>query len=117
MVTMYLVVLRLLSKRFPQHGDVPGESTLFHTRVTPYLPEQLVFREHALAILDEHQERLENLWSQRYLFTVTQQQPPAGIEGERSELVKRRKLLNHWRPDISDQKRRLAVRTRNPREG
>ncbi len=74
-----LVVLRLFSKRFPQYRDVPGEPTFFHNRVAPDLLEQLVFREHALAILDEREERLENFWSQGYRFAVAQQQPLARI--------------------------------------
>ena len=76
---MYLVVLRLFSKRFPQHRDVPGEPTFFHNRVAPDLLEQLVFREHALAILDEYEERLEDFRSQRDRFAAAQQQPLARI--------------------------------------
>ena len=51
----------LLPQGFPQDGDVPGEPSLLHNGIPPKLLEQFVLRERALPIVDEHEERLQDL--------------------------------------------------------
>ena len=109
------MIVWLLSQDLPEYRDVPGEPSLFHTRVTPDLLEQFVFRDHPFPILDEGKKRLQNFWSQRYRFAVAQQESLAGIQRKRSELVGGLRLLVHGRQDKSEEKRRPVVRTRNTR--
>ena len=74
------MLVRLLSQGLAQHGDVPGEPSLFHDRVAPHLLEQLILREHALPMLDEREEQLHDFWSQGNGFTVAEQESLAGVQ-------------------------------------
>ena len=91
-----LMVVGLLSQGLPQYRDVPGEPSLFHDRVTPDLLEQFVLRDHALPILDERKERLQDFWSQRYWFAVAQQEPLAGIQRKTVRTRRRAAIARSW---------------------
>ena len=54
-----------------------------------------VYMEHTVPMLDEHEERLQDFWSQRYWIAIAQQESPAGIYRKRPELVGRRQWLVH----------------------
>ena len=104
------MIVGLLAERLPQDRDVAGEPSLFHTRVTPDLLEQFVLREHAIAVLDENQQRLQDLWRQRHGFAVAQQESPVGVQGERSELVRGLAMARSWQPEQFRRKAKAACK-------
>src|SRR4030095_14204324 len=104
-----LMLVGLLPQSLPQDGDVPGEPSLFYNRVTPKLLEQFVLRERALPILDEHKERLQDLWSQRHGFAFAQQASLGDIQEKGPELVRSSQLLTHFAGrNNSEEKRRSS---------
>ena len=64
------------------------------TTVSPDPLQQLVLREHAVALLDEGEQRLERLGRERHGFAVAEQASPIDLQAERPELVRGSRLTH-----------------------
>jgi hypothetical protein len=88
---------RRFAERLANHENGDGQIALFDVTVGPDLFDQFVFLKQATAILNEGQEQIKRLGSERDRAPVAQQQAFRQVDRERAEFIEAAGLTTHDR--------------------
>src|SRR5262245_31532271 len=80
---------------FPQNGNVTGEPSLFHNRVTPHLRQEFVLAEDPSAVLDKDKKSFQYFWSKRDELALAVQKSLVRIHDKAAEFVTTANLFIH----------------------
>ena len=86
---MYLVAVQSVADRPPERGHRIGEIRLLHERIRPQGRHQLLFSDQLPGPIDELDQEIECLRSQRYGASLLKEEPLIRLYGKRAEFVER----------------------------
>ena len=83
-----LLARGFLAQRLPQHRHVVIQVVFLDRRLRPHRVEQFLLRDQPPGVLDQRQERVEHLQTQRDHLTAARESALTDIEMKRPELIR-----------------------------
>ena len=94
-VLLFAALGEIFAERFPQKGDLLGETDLFHESIRPDPLEQFFFVHDSPTAFHQHKQRLEGFRGHRYELAFSQQNTLGGFKSERTKFINMFGLLVH----------------------